>query len=132
MVNANELRIGNHFIRELKSSRGLEYDHDFILDESAMGKLFGDSIALALQDLFPIPLTPEILEAAGFEGDDSLNVFTLGEWIVDFSIHDGVISYEGKRLFDEDIKKTFPLHRLQNLVFAISGTELVVDLKEKV
>lgn len=97
-----------------------------------MGKLFGDSIALALQDLFPIPLTPEILEAAGFEGDDSLNVFTLGEWIVDFSIHDGVISYEGKRLFDEDIKKTFPLHRLQNLVFAISGTELVVDLKEKV
>mgnify|MGYP001579065370 CR=1 FL=1 len=67
MIQANELRIGNMVNRELHSPRGLEYDPHFILDENAMGALFNQDKNIALQDLFPIPLTPEILEKAGFE-----------------------------------------------------------------
>lgn len=69
MINANECKVGNRFIRELHNERGLEYDHDFVLTEEWMGKLFGSNIGIALQDLFPIPLTPEILEACGFRLD---------------------------------------------------------------
>lgn len=67
MIKATELRIGNYFTREIATSRGMEYDHFFLLNEMWMGKLFGDSPAIALQDLFGIPLSPEILEKAGFE-----------------------------------------------------------------
>ena len=62
MIQANEIKVNNRFIRALDSSRGLEYDHDFVLTEEWIGKLFGDNISIALQDLHPIPLTPEILE----------------------------------------------------------------------
>lgn len=66
MIQASEIKVGNVFIRELRTSRGLEYDHDFIITEEQMGELIGDNIGLALQDLFPIPLSSEILMASGF------------------------------------------------------------------
>lgn len=62
MVKSSELRIGNRFVRELHNRRGLEYDHDFVLTEEWMGKLFGIDISISLNDLFPIPLTNEIIE----------------------------------------------------------------------
>lgn len=66
MIQAHEIKVGNRFIRELRNSKGLEYDHDFILTEEWMGKLFGDNTSIALQDLFPIPLSKEVLLAYGF------------------------------------------------------------------
>ena len=66
MIQATEARVNNIYIRELQTSRGQEYDHEFVLDENAMGKLFGSDIGLALQDLSGIPLSPELLVKCGF------------------------------------------------------------------
>lgn len=67
MINGNDLRVGNIFNRELKTSRGMEYDHEFVLTEEWMGKLFSADLSIALDDLFPIKLTSEWLEKMGFK-----------------------------------------------------------------
>jgi len=128
MIQANEIKVNNRFIRALDSSRGLEYDHDFVLTEEWIGKLFGDNISIALQDLHPIPLTPEILEKCGFK---KLN----NAWVpIDYSAtdylkwsftiwdnKDGTYRYNSA----EFIPELKYLHQLQNLYYALTGEELI-------
>lgn len=116
MIKANELRIGNLFIRELCNSRRLEYDDSFILTEEWMGKLFSDNISIALQDLHPIPLTPEILEKCGFVLDEDAGYYFL--------------DLPGKPQNIDRLKvgKGVFVHQLQNLYFALTGEELKVTL----
>jgi len=128
MIQANEIKVNNRFIRALDSSRGLEYDHDFVLTEEWIGKLFGDNISIALQDLHPIPLTPEILVKCGFK---KLN----NAWVpIDYSAtdylkwsftiwdnKDGTYRYNSA----EFIPELKYLHQLQNLYYALTGEELI-------
>ena len=128
MIQANEIKVNNRFIRALDSSRDLEYDHDFVLTEEWIGKLFGDNISIALQDLHPIPLTPEILEKCGFK---KLN----NAWVpIDYSAtdylkwsftiwdnKDGTYRYNSA----EFIPELKYLHQLQNLYYALTGEELI-------
>lgn len=150
MIQSNELRVGNRFIRELHTSRGLEYDHDFVLTEGKMAELFGDKILLALQDLFPIPLTPEILEKSGFkygksEGissfDDSEREGDTHYWDLSIKRTDLIDSHEislvkwgeeeyftfqlGRGTYRQKIKY---VHHLQNLIYALAGVEWEVIL----
>lgn len=128
MINANECKVGNRFIRELHNERGLEYDHDFVLTEEWMGKLFGSNIGIALQDLFPIPITPEILEACGFE-------YEHGQ--IEMYRNNNIWMYwDGKSLsanfghieqLDVEIST---LHQLQNLYFALTNKELTYNPKK--
>jgi len=128
MIQANEIKVNNRFIRQSRYSRGLEYDHDFVLTEEWIGKLFGDNISIALQDLHPIPLTPEILEKCGFK---KLN----NAWVpIDYSAtdyfkwsftiwdnKDGTYRYNSA----EFIPELKYLHQLQNLYYALTGEELI-------
>lgn len=128
MIQANEIKVNNRFIRELHNQRGLEYDHDFVLTEEWIGKLFGDNISIALQDLHPIPLTPEILVKCGFK---KLN----NAWVpIDYSAtdylkwsftiwdnKDGTYRYNSA----EFIPELKSLHQLQNLYYALTGEELI-------
>jgi hypothetical protein len=128
MIQASEVKVNNVFIRELRTSRGLEYDHDFILTEEQMGKLFGDNIGLALQDLFPIPLTPEILIAVGFKDMDGefCPAYQLEQIEIEILPDDSYYARikwdkDGASLFLADVKS---LHQLQNLYFSLTNTEL--------
>lgn len=139
MIQANEVRVGNRFIRELHThNRGLDYDKDFVLDEDNMGMLFVD-IRLALNDLFPIPLTEQILISSGFKkfshepgytlGDDdeksercdeySLGKLSIMDWGNGFIL-------SNSNSFDLRIELK-SLHQLQNLYFALTGKELKVE-----
>jgi hypothetical protein len=137
MIQANELRIGNRFTRELRNSRGLEYDRDFVLTEEWMGRLFGSNISFALQDLSPIPLTHEILGKAGFvkdkEGDYWIDLQT--NYLKAIFMNDGVypvwcclaeLSSEKEQF--ASLNRINHLHQLQNLYFALTGTELPIKL----
>lgn len=127
MIPANELRVGNRFIRELRNERGLEYDHDFILTEENMGKLFGDNIGLALEDLFPTPLTREMLSELGFEKNDDGD----GGYYHELLSGNGILFIEGDKKGYTDVFidlweqiRVRHLHQLQNLYFALTGQEL--------
>ncbi len=126
MVQANELRVGNRFIRELHNSRGLEYDHDFVLNEEWMGKLFGDNISIALQDLFPIPLTPEVLEKSGFDGMSNSDFWEMNDILIGhYYGEENGLYYEIRKGKSIQIKY---VHQLQNLIHSLTGEELEIKL----
>lgn len=126
MITANEIRVGNRFIRELPTQRGQEFDHDFVLTEEWMGKLFGDSSLFALQDLFPIPLTPEVLYMVGVPDKDT----HFGGWLISINEHGEAIRIvEGEEGYywpfnGHQKVVTDYLHQLQNLYFALTNQEL--------
>lgn len=130
MIQASEIKVGNVFIRELRTSRGLEYDHDFIITEEQMGELIGDNIGLALQDLFPIPLSSEILMASGFaqsftsdpQEPDYSQVFEINH----VSIHQHSKKENKFFWYNVDLEVEIKyLHQLQNLYYSLTGTELI-------
>jgi hypothetical protein len=120
-MKVEELRIGNY----------LKYTDDEIIKPERRGKIFKviaeDILALSgnpIDYIHPIPLTPEILEKAGFE------LFPWG-WVKkasnDFGIRLNVQS------FSYDVSGNYPvkldyLHQLQNLYYALTGEELNVQL----
>lgn len=123
-VKASELRIGNFIEAQGKiilvesiHEKGLnvystvEYGHTSVIEPD-----------ISLSEANPIPLTPEILEKCGFgqsesihfhgqlRGENHKGVAVVVRYIKDFMI--------------------FPqyLHQLQNLYFALTGTELEIKL----
>lgn len=138
MIQANELRIGNRFIRELPTTRGLEYDHDFILTAGFMVQLFHLTAEFSIEKLFPIPITEEILLKCGFKkfshepgysiGSEELDVlcdeYTLGELTVMNWGKGFVLSNSFSFDLRVEIKS---LHHLQNLYFALTRTELQIN-----
>lgn len=138
MIPIQDLRVGGVFTRELRTSRGIEYEHDFILTEEWMGKLFGDDISIALQDLTPILLSSEVLLSVGFERKEE----NMGSGVVDVHYElDGHWLYLFKNGFEFEytvpnvgrfnLFRKFPpyLHQLMNLYYALCGKE--INYKQK-
>ena len=118
MIPHGEIRLGNwHYDNTFKEP--------FPQRKMTMGFWCDMSInVMYLSDLEPIPLTPRILEKCGFkEGSYHKNWFsipTLTPHIVKYD--DGFIL---EMVDDIRISESFQyLHQLQNLYFALTGTEL--------
>lgn len=128
-MKANELRIGNWVQRPLDLRNDIidggriyfPIDHVMIRDCDH----YRDNWAFE-----PIPLTPKILEAAGFHKFN--NAWVLSDYDPNnhikwfFSIwnqFDGVYSYNGEM----DLELT-SLHQLQNLYYALTGEELTISI----
>lgn len=117
MINASELRIGTWFLFN---------DHSG--DPLQPYQIQGDDISrAAVNGVYhePIPLTPEILEAAGFvrvdrfyEKDEIILLNVGNVYLYHYSNH-------------SDKRTTLKyLHQLQNLYFALTGKELNVNLEK--
>jgi len=139
MINAKDLRIGNVFIRELHTSRGSECDHEFILTENEMGKLFGDNLSLALQDLHGVPLTEDILLKWGFGNKRNTNINGCIEYTylnsmnlsksydLILTIHNGIYRLYYK-LEIIGVRRLKYIHQFQNFFQIITEKELTVNL----
>lgn len=122
MILPNELRIGNWLI-DIKFGSYIRFK-----------SFFGLCNVETNPDLYnPIPLTPEILEKAGFkydEGMESYDLFTSSGLIsiaTDYSFFIGDNHLEcGFAGGNKSLVKY--LHQLQNLYFALTGEELQIDL----
>jgi len=128
MVNANELRIGNWVQAPLGEFMqvqiiGHEDNPDYVFARNKEG--FG-------QNAFsPIPLTEDILVKAGFEkSKDDGKLFLFG--VLSYSMIYNTVS-----IFQEQDDFSFSigiadsikhLHQLQNLYFALTQTELTINL----
>lgn len=117
-VTANELRRNN-----LIMYGNLIYPVDRITEQSISVRLSSQRLRTARPHEFePVPLLPEILQACGFVSNGD-------KWIWHFSWHtfrvddDMVLEYGGISYSNT------PLHRLQNLVYILTGSELTVNLE---
>ena len=114
MNTANELRIGNL----------VNFEGDIMSVTSGDIHYFDEN----LDSFSPIPLTPEILEKAGFkhltDGVYELATETLSicydEHGIDIAFKDDMIA--------TDLDHIKSLHQLQNLYFALTGEELPIEL----
>lgn len=127
MINANELSIGNWvYDGEMK--------RNCMIAEVRLDSVFLDPSPYAgtkLSWLMPIPLTPSILEKAGFEKEEDGD----GGYYHELLSENGVLFVEGNKkgytdvFLDMDDKiRVRCLHQLQNLYFALTGTELTINL----
>lgn len=134
MIQAEELRIGNwveHKKEWSHRSAGIVAPFNFQWEDRDWYAL-GES-TLGLDAVQPIPLTPEILEKAGFIFNDDADWFELKNW-------NPYVIKKGKTALLNDIFRltTFKvdwnlaelkyLHQLQNLYYALTGEELKINL----
>jgi len=121
-MNNNELRIGN-YVTDSKTGKVVTVDgiqftgrvvtHDESYDDWKRGI---ESVG--------IPLTPEILEKAGFEkGDIGYDNYEKGYYTV--MVRGQGITISNRHGYLATIKY---LHQLQNLYFALTGEELPIEL----
>jgi hypothetical protein len=125
-MTANELRIGNWIynskggpskINEIKRHPSGERDFAHIVTFQGLGSFGG-----YVEDFRPIPLTPEILEKCGWE-EYAIGYYRLDEFYIYYD-NSGLNVY---RFRDYPVTVKY-LHQLQNLYFALTGTELNITL----
>ncbi len=125
-MKANELRVGN-FVKD-RGGKILRI-YWFEQDKVCMEMRLHDKPVHPLTEYFgylqPIPLTPEILEKAGFvafeDGWYGLIPFGLG-YVYTWNIYDITIRWKGSCI---EVKY---LHDLQNLHFSLYKEELNIEL----
>jgi hypothetical protein len=137
MINRNELRIGN-----LVEEKVLGYCKvDTILRKTAqVSKDESQSYSIDIENLLPIPLTPELLIKCGFKHQDG-SYFIIEKYDEEFegirNAYDFSINfYNGEYQLmngcgdtEYVIGRTFNyLHELQNLFHALTNEELCVVL----
>jgi hypothetical protein len=128
-MNFKELRIGNWVEDEDDSHDRWQVERIEPGKEETKGMWFVNG--RWTEDLQPIPLTPEILEKAGFmESQDNTYYLPKMDYTVDFV---GVILWKKEyfRLNEEFTSVGKPiqyLHQMQNLFFALTGEELNIEL----
>lgn len=142
MIKAEELRRGNFVNRQYwnphPENPGFLYDAcqvDVIKSDNVNIRLSDNSIIakVDIKRISPIQLTPAILEKCGFADDTYAN---FSKQIGDFSYL--VVSFkddactqirEHISIADHDISlKCEYLHQLQNLYYALTQTELTINL----
>lgn len=136
MIQANEAVVGRWFNR--KHGKGHTWTQ---LTEDMMCWIFHpEMMEYALDDFEPIPLTPEILEKAGFEKLKKADTYRCYWGSLDKVLFIGfygtgifpTIVKEGEMVSDPTgaimLNKIEYLHQLQNLIFALTGQELTINL----
>lgn len=122
MIQANEIRIGN-YIADIWTPNGL-----FKVTELRKDKIFyGNCFKAKYDDIRPIPLTEDILIKAGFlqfdsHCEDAKGVYEYYNYKYD--IYDQILFVEEWRR----VAKIGYLHQLQNLIFALTGEEIKIEL----
>jgi len=136
-MNQNELRIGN-YVNDSKTGKvvtvdGIQFTGRIVTHDESY-----DDWKRGIEPV-GIPLTPEILERAGFEKEFSAsNIGVTVEETLNFRKYGGTRTYftgwqNGKVHISPDmnccasIKLKF-VHQLQNLYFALTGEELPIEL----
>lgn len=110
MIIANELRIGNW------------YNHNGEFKQATPNTILEVWEADRIW-VMPIPLTPEILERAGFE------FYTYCDcWVIETTTGEIILSDKYILQSTDSITQLYFLHQLQNLFFALTGEELKIEL----
>jgi len=131
MISAQELRIGNWVEVTFNGAEsGFGKDYYSQIDAIQRNKVLvsGDFHWHPIEPIKPIPLTPEILLAAGFDewADGHWKIRTSllrGAWVKEFNYY---FSYRVLSTYTGSLELK-SLHQLQNLYFALTNEELQIN-----
>lgn len=124
MINANELRRGNYFLYGKENLIDKMFTLTFDRED---GLLINEQIPES--HLQPIPLTPEILIAAGFRQSLSRkNNFHINGLKYCYSIKHREFNIKTNESCYIRITDIENVHQLQNLYFALTGKELEIKI----
>ena len=123
MISAKELRIGNwvRYGNRIFKIHCISETYPFLNTEE-----FGVGV-VGFKNIEPIVLCPEILENCGFEeveGNIYYKFFDYKEFRVFIHKENNSIFMYFKANTVDDTVNNLPLHRLQNIIFALTGEEL--------
>jgi hypothetical protein len=124
-MKTQELRIGNILKGETREGSVLVANVHEIL-ECEVSLIFEGRVHRFTHDrIEPIPLTPEILTACGFENGE-LKGYNTGYGDIGISADDGAVHL----MFESQIssQSILYLHQLQNLIYCLTGEELNYNL----
>lgn len=133
MIKIEELRVGN-WVTSIRSDKPQKVTY---ISSQKVKDGFYNSVSmdyekenyLLTEHLFPIPLTPEILEKAGFHQ----RMAEVETWWLDcIEIHlDSVYWYSIDRNGEDSgskFREITHLHQVQNLYYCLTGHELTLNL----
>ena len=128
MANAKEFRIGNVVLDKFGKTIIIES-----INESGINLMAGDGNGVypdfEFEEIFKIPLTEEILLKCGFKAESNYDNFIFNKIEISSCIR--VISTNERKSFWLVGKYEIPiefLHQLQNLYFALTNEELILNL----
>lgn len=129
MIQANELRIGNwvHWYETCKVTAIDTNGGNYISIVTNRGE---HRIEIDIERFKPIPLTPEILEKAGFVIDYSWQIPKVQKdnFVMYIDNSDGfTLSANFGHIQQLDVEIKY-LHQLQNLYYCLTGKELEIKL----
>lgn len=130
MINSNELRLGNIVKNERYFKEwGQHLYQEVVAIECGKIKTNKYEWDEPYEPYFnPVELTPEVLLAAGFQNfDNTWIIGRISEWEVHLMKYGFVITHEtcDPRIWNIPINT---LHDVQNAIFALTGTELEIDI----
>ena len=132
MIAANELRMGN-WVKSNNPHDGRFVKFKYFHEDLHVAFFYKEAIGAFTKDIVGIPLTPEILEKCGLKNGNSeldRNVFYstnkhLAQFSVNISGSFGI--YVGVFIALRSVHLEY-LHQLQNLYFALTNSELTINL----
>lgn len=119
ILKPEDLRIGNWVMEVLNKEKE-------VVMYMRVGSLSRDTLI----DFEPIPLTPEILEKAGFKLSSEYGLPSYFHALLSFDIdfrEDGIFVVLHHDIWHELVKIEY-VHQLQNLFYVLTGTELEINL----
>lgn len=124
MVHIKEITVGNLFtagvMTEYTEVISMEFDR-------RDGYLINKSIPIS--HLNPIPLSLEILEKCGFDGNSHpKRRFKRMDGVLTLYFENGVFTMEDEDYFQNNMPHIKSLHQLQNLYYALTNEELEIKL----
>ena len=130
MIDASELRIGNWVNhKDIYSYRNEMLGKEFYFQWESRDWYALGECTISLEDINPIPLTEEILEKCGFDMNPDWNnydgcvaVLDLGYLYIGKGVMGGITLFQNNH-FSTGVNIDY-LHQLQNLIYAITQTEL--------
>ncbi|MES2382337.1 MAG: hypothetical protein V4538_14925 [Bacteroidota bacterium] len=123
-LSEKDLRIGNYVLAGKMTEPIQVHTIGFELREGSM-----INTHIPIEHIHPIPLSPEILDKCGFTWYDNDWYETKSKIHLSVELFTGYIYFgKGEYLYKAEIKY---LHQLQNLYFALTGTELTYNTNQK-
>lgn len=134
-MTANELRIGNFAKTTLSRHRGVPINILAIQDGKVSNYIMADGspIWILIENIKPIPLTPEIVGKCGFveSEEDWLSLVLYNGITIYYNLayrQISIVSSTDEWQQGSILEQIKALHQLQNLYFALTGEELTVNL----
>ena len=125
MIKSDELRLWN-FVFDKEQNK---IDIIDVIEENRVSLLYSKFPYTPINLIQPVELTPDILEAAGFDSENYMFIKDVFDSRIaicyDYGDRQCGVGFSQRHMFWTNCKY---LHQLQNLLYCLTGDELQIDI----